>query len=400
MFLIVYLFHNRDVFGPSSIVCGVFVFCSYIAIYSSQRLNLNLSFKAYSLLVYGISSISITSILISVFYKLNYKNTNLFLETNITYIKIYNRKLIISICSILFLISLISQIKLALSISGGSLSNLIYAYRMEMLSGTERIPSIVSNMETVNYAIGYLAIYILVNNFFVIKKVDSLLLLIIIYPCAIGILSGSRGEIIHYFIFFLIIYYYYINLNVLKIIIHELNHAKQYKKLNSNINDEETFLYKICTRTLEEMYYTSNIHIKSSADYYNLLCIKDSLYIIDPMERMAEFKSLSNTRKLILNNGIIPQKINNIFSLTQTNLILKVHKNEYLSPTIKFLDEMKYEDDLNKFKFYNGVIDKEFLKSFSIYDYAKRIFYGYPITEEEYNVNREFKKYLIREIKK
>ena len=167
-------------------------------------------------------------------------------------------------------------------------------------------------------------------------------------------------------------YYYYINLNVLKIIIHELNHAKQYKKLNSNINDEETFLYKICTRT----------------------------YIIDPMERMAEFKSLSNTRKLILNNDIIPQKINNIFSLTQTNLILKVHKNEYLSPTIKFLDEMKYEDDLNKFKFYNGVIDKEFLSSFSIYDYAKRIFYGYPITEEEYNVNREFKKYLIREIKK
>lgn len=153
MFLIVYLFHNRDVFGPSSIVCGVFVFCSYIAIYSSQRLNLNLSFKAYSLLVCGISSISITSILISVFYKLNYKNTNFFLETNITYIKIYNRKLIISICSILFLISLISQIKLALSISGGSLSNLIYAYRMEMLSGTERIPSIVSNMETVNYAI-------------------------------------------------------------------------------------------------------------------------------------------------------------------------------------------------------------------------------------------------------
>lgn len=209
MFLIVYLFHNRDVFGPSSIVCGVFVFCSYIAIYSSHRLNLNLSFKAYSLLVYGISSISITSILISVFYKLNYKNTNLFLETNITYIKIYNRKLIISICSILFLISLISQIKLALSISGGSLSNLIYAYRMEMLSGTERIPSIVSNMETVNYAIGYLAIYILVNNFFAIKKVDSLLLLIIIYPCAIGILSGSRVEIIHYFIFFLIIYYYY-----------------------------------------------------------------------------------------------------------------------------------------------------------------------------------------------
>ena len=52
------------------------------------------------------------------------------------------------------------------------------------------------------------------------------------------------------------------------------------------------------------------------------------------------------------------------------------------------------EDDLNKFKFYNGVIDKEFLSSFSIYDYAKRIFYGYPITEEEYNVNREFKKYL------
>ena len=148
------------------------------------------------------------------------------------------------------------------------------------------------------------------------------------------------------------------------------------------------------------MYYTSNIHIKNSADYYNLLCLKDSLYIIDPMERMAEFKSLSNTRKLILNNDIIPQKINNIFSLTQTNLILKVHKNEYLSPTIKFLDEMKYEDDLNKFKFYNGVIDKEFLSSFSIYDYAKRIFYGYPITEEEYNVNREFKKYLIREIKK
>ena len=80
-------------------------------------------------------------------------------------------------------------------------------------------------------------------------------------------------------------------------------------------------------------------------------------------------------------------------------IILKGHKNEYLSPTIKFLDEMGYENDLSKFKFYDGVIDKEFLESFMKYKYLDRIYYGYPIKKEEYDVNKEYKKYLLRKIK-
>lgn len=198
-------------------------------------------------------------------------------------------------------------------------------------------------------------------------------------------------------------YYFYINLIVLRIIIHEFNHAKQYQKLNSIKNDEETFLYEICTRTLEEIFIHSKIPIKNSKDYYNLEYIKDGLYIINPMERMAELNSLSYIRRLILSSKEIPQKINDIFCLAQINLILKGHKNEYLSPTIKFLDEMGYENDLSKFKFYDGVydgvIDKEFLESFMKYKYLDRIYYGYPIKKEEYDVNKEYKKYLLRKIK-
>lgn len=194
-------------------------------------------------------------------------------------------------------------------------------------------------------------------------------------------------------------YYFYINLIVLRIIIHEFNHAKQYQKLNSIKNDEETFLCEICTRTLEEIFIHSKIPIKNSKDYYNLEYIKDGLYIINPMERMAELNSLSYIRRLILSSKEIPQKINDIFCLAQINLILKGHKNEYLSPTIKFLDEMGYENDLSKFKFYDGVIDKEFLESFMKYKYLDRIYYGYPIKKEEYDVNKEYKKYLLRKIK-
>lgn len=195
-------------------------------------------------------------------------------------------------------------------------------------------------------------------------------------------------------------YYYYINLVVLRIIIHEFNHAKQYKKIDSSKNDEETFLCKICTRSLEEMFYASSIPITNKNDYYNLEYLKDGLYIINPLERMAELNALNYIRKLILKSDKIPSKINDIFSLAQVNLILKGHKNEYLSPTIKFLDELGYENDLSKFKFYNDIIDKEFLDSFMKYSYLDRIYYGYPIKKEEYDINKEYKNYLLRKIKR
>ena len=209
IFIIIYLFHYRDIFNPAAIVSAVFIVCSYIAIYSSERLQLDLSFKAYSLLVLGILSFCVGNIFVNISYKLRHKSFNRFLETNIEYIKMYNKKIILFVSSAFFVIAFISQIGLALSISGGNLSSLIYAYRMEMLSGSERIPSIVSNMETINYAVGYYALYILINNYFVEKIFDHSLILLVLYPCAIGILSGSRGEIIHYFVFSLTIYYYY-----------------------------------------------------------------------------------------------------------------------------------------------------------------------------------------------
>ena len=34
-------------------------------------------------------------------------------------------------------------------------------------------------------------------------------------------------------------YYFNVNLNVVRVIIHELNHALQFKRMNSNINNEE-----------------------------------------------------------------------------------------------------------------------------------------------------------------
>lgn len=208
LFIISYMACSRDFFSPGVIVSLVFMICSYIALYAGNEINLDLSYKSYYLLVLGVGTIVAVNVLVKFYYSLRGRRFSRYLNASIEKIYVKNKLFLITFSSIIFFVSVASILQMALSFGGAGLSSIIYLYRLNVLSGSESLPSIVSNLITINYAIGYCASYILINNLFVDGKVDKGMILLILYPSLVGLLSGSRGDIIHYAIFLLVLYYY------------------------------------------------------------------------------------------------------------------------------------------------------------------------------------------------
>lgn len=191
-------------------------------------------------------------------------------------------------------------------------------------------------------------------------------------------------------------YYFNVNLNVVRVIFHELNHALQFKRMNSNINNEERILCEICLRNTDDMVNNSSLDIKDKNIEKRLMAIHESLYMFNSFERMAEFDTIDTIYKMIEPEKLIPKKNKLIFYLYRLQFILKGHNNNYYSPTIKYLNEMGYNKDLENLGFNSESIDNVFLK----YNFNERIYYGFPITEKEYMRVKNYKDNIFRQIKK
>lgn len=209
LFFIAFIVCDKDFFAPAVIVTLVFSICCYIALYANKTLDLNINKKTYSILVLGLGTIVAVNVLVKFFFMLQRKSTYKYLKSQIIEFRIYNKYFFVTLSAVVFVISIIAMLRLSLSIGGSGLSSIIYLYRMNSLSGDQHLPSIVSNLITINYALGYCWIYVCINNFYVSRKIDKSMILMIIFPVLTGILSGSRGDVIHYIIFAIALYYFY-----------------------------------------------------------------------------------------------------------------------------------------------------------------------------------------------
>lgn len=210
VFLILsWILNRKDIMSPWGVINMIFLVISYISIYIGDAWDLHIAKETFAVLSLGILSIGIGTIISKLVNRILGKRSLAYLNNEIKTIIIYNENTLVVISVLIFWVALVSIMSVARSISGtGSLSSLIYAYRLNSLAGSNTLPSIISNLILINYAVGYIALYVIINNWFSEHSVNKKLLISVLLPAFIGLLQGARGNLVQYILFSVVVYYY------------------------------------------------------------------------------------------------------------------------------------------------------------------------------------------------
>lgn len=201
--------NKRDIFAPSVVLCTIFTIVAYFSMLVNKTLEVNLELETFNVLLIGFCGFILGTLFVKFYEACFYKGSYTYLKSGINYIHVKNLRLIKVACILMFAISVIGIFFVARSLTSSGITGLIYAYRLNLLAGSNTLPGVISNLILINYAIGYIAIYILLNNFFAIRKIEKTLLPLIVLPAITGLLQGARGNAVQYFLFGIIIYYYF-----------------------------------------------------------------------------------------------------------------------------------------------------------------------------------------------
>lgn len=193
---------------------------------------------------------------------------------------------------------------------------------------------------------------------------------------------------------------FYKNVEIVDSILHELEHAKQSKVMETESNLESSILKitgvgksrELFEAQLRKMGYGNalvNIFLEEKMkNYYKY-------YNFAPHERLAEINAHSKMADIIYPiKNFIPNiyKLENIF-IVRNKLKGYTLDNKLISPTVYYLRNQNEEVNLNKFSWYDKNEDKCLVLSKNLYNTEKRINLGLPIDSIEYSrLNRDYNK--------
>lgn len=176
-------------------------------------------------------------------------------------------------------------------------------------------------------------------------------------------------------------------------LLHELEHANQLKVLDSNIDNEETVLLKVCFRimafsSMDTMQQLINEgyepeEILDSVRTWIKLC--DDNYEYSPAERLAEIRSHYQILKII---EPIKEKIPNVENYEKKCICKNLLRGygDNVPPTIRFLTNVRSLSELRKLSFYDDNYQNTLNNALNQYSLMERLILGFPITNEEYNI--------------
>lgn len=191
---------------------------------------------------------------------------------------------------------------------------------------------------------------------------------------------------------------FYGNLIVSQVILHELEHADQNKKFDSNDMDTETRLIKISLREvklLKDPEALFDVYIKMGLTPQEVICyfqrkkqLYKEYYDYNPIERLAQIRAYKTITDSICS---LKDRLPNLYELEYASYIKNLlagyeyDSNGLVAPTVRYMTGMNYTDSWKSFDFYDSD-PTEMMKNLSKdYNLISRFTFGLPVTVCEHD---------------
>lgn len=211
MLIIVFLIYSNDIITPSFLFIASFCGASLWAVLYANEWRLGLHLNTFLVIFLGTLIFAVTCFIVHKLFSLFQKKKDVLADWQPENIAISRYKLILFIIFEVF--TIMYSIYTVVHLVGGSMSNFtasVVQYRnMNMFFGEQLVlPRIVNYSRTIVNAGGYWFGYIMINNYFVSRKVDKTLFLIVILSGISSYVLGGRNGLVN--IFFAVICSYFI----------------------------------------------------------------------------------------------------------------------------------------------------------------------------------------------
>ena len=210
LYIISYFFSKKDIFSPPNILLLGFIFSTIFAILNIDTWNFNMGYRTFFVILLGILGFILG---FYIFFYIFYRNNYIISKMNKNYPRISNVKMIIYIIiQVVALIAVYNAVTYVASMYGGgdSLGEEIFLYRTALITKSDdfvRLPTIVTTLYDFSYYCTYYIIYILLNRYYIEKKIQKIYLVSIFITVSTALLLGNRGDTIFLVLGFFIIKY-------------------------------------------------------------------------------------------------------------------------------------------------------------------------------------------------
>ena len=216
IFIVNYFVCKKDIISPAFIFTFGFMFQTVWAVLYAGRWDLQLHLNTFLVIFLGVLEFSLVCYIVSYIYSKINKRIKNKTVVNITEKSVEKDKkedienkikkintnkifeiLLLVVCIIISCIYLWFVVK-AVNGSFESFKSITmaiskYDSSIKFSDKSVHIPFIISNLELFVIAVGYWFTYVIINNFFVEKKIDIIKILIVLVSLVSSTLSGSRG---------------------------------------------------------------------------------------------------------------------------------------------------------------------------------------------------------------
>lgn len=196
LFVIFFYLNHQDIMAPSSMMCIVFIFSTFLAILNGNKWNIDYSMQSTLLVVTGLSVYGIIDIITkNVFGK--HKKIYCTTETSkIISIDLWKSLAIIILDVLIVYLVFREVIRITSTITG--FSNIFYAYRIITSHSDDRtaeqyMNGIVNQLVKIVLASGFIYLFIFVNNVLVNKEKLKKNLLYLVPPVLMSIMTLITG---------------------------------------------------------------------------------------------------------------------------------------------------------------------------------------------------------------
>lgn len=201
----------KDFFSPASIICEVFTASSFFAIFSAQKMNIDISIET---VIFIIAQLAI-GIFVAMLLKVGHRQRTIINNEDISILSINknNYNILLLIVTVLTLVYGYFYLKEIMAFSGETFIKRLFSFRQDSVTeGNSNVPALIQYFSKVIYAFAYFSIYIYIHDFLVIKKIGSKKKSSKVYLVSVGLLiftaliTGARAELIYFIVFVIVVY--------------------------------------------------------------------------------------------------------------------------------------------------------------------------------------------------